>query len=66
MPTTISIAILVGDQVIASTDDPAAVRVAAGMMASAPHDGQEPPVLRPISEGRRQSCQLIALDAAPA
>ena len=60
-----SLAILVGDEVIASTDDPAVVRAAAGMVASAPYD-DEPEVLWPISAGRRQSCQLIALDAVSA
>jgi hypothetical protein len=67
MPTTptIRVAILAGDQVIASSDDPTAVRVSAGMVASAPVD-DEPAVLRPISEGRRRSCQMIALDAVPA
>ena len=62
----ISIALLVGDRVVAMTDDVATVRVAAGMLASAPHDADEPAVMWPIAEGRRVSCELIALNAAPA
>ena len=60
---TMRVAILCGNQLVAFTDDVAAVRVAAGLIATAPrHD--EPPVLAPITEGRRQACRLVAMGAA--
>ena len=57
------VAILVDDQVVALSDDPGSVRVAAAMIASAPLEDREAPVLRPIATGRRATCQLIALGA---
>ncbi len=58
----IAVAIVVDDQVIALCDDPAAVRVAAGLIASSPIEA-EPPLLRPIAAGRRQTCRQIATGA---
>jgi hypothetical protein len=58
------VAILVNDEVIAMSDDQGAVRVAAGMIASAPIPASEPIVLQPITNGRKQSCHMIAMGAA--
>jgi hypothetical protein len=59
--TDVSVAILVGDQVVALSGDPGSVRVAAAMIASQPIDPSQAPVLIPIERGRRETCQLIAL-----
>jgi hypothetical protein len=62
--THLRIALLLDDEVIAVTDDPGSVRVAAGMMASAPLRAEDPAVKQPIEVGRRQSCHMIAMGAA--
>ncbi|MGO8870563.1 MAG: hypothetical protein ACLQPH_04020 [Acidimicrobiales bacterium] len=55
----IRVAILVGDQVIATSDNPADVRLAAGMMSRC--NTERSPVLWPIAEGRREACRRIAM-----
>ena len=58
MDNTVRVAILVGDQVIATSDDLAAVRVSASMMA---HNDETDPVLWPLAEGRSEACRQIAM-----
>lgn len=63
MDEPIRVAIIVGEEVIAYSDDPASVRVAAGLIASAPGDVPNR-VLAPIIAGRREACRVVALGAA--
>ncbi|MCU1490252.1 MAG: hypothetical protein JWM85_1657 [Acidimicrobiaceae bacterium] len=56
---TVRVALLVGDLVIDASDDLLAVRTAAALMAGA-HRQAEPPVLIPVTDGRRAALRLVA------
>jgi hypothetical protein len=55
----IRVAILCGDEVVASSDDMSAVHVAAAMIASKLEERRT--AMQPIAEGRREACRRIAV-----
>ena len=59
---TMSVALLVGDEVVAFSDDVTAVRGAAALIATARRTA-EPAAMRPFSEARRVACRMVALGA---
>jgi hypothetical protein len=59
----LSVAIISGDRVVAASDDPAAVSVAAAMVGASITEPD--PVMVPIAEGRRAACRRIAMREIP-
>jgi hypothetical protein len=59
----LSVAILVNDEVVATSSDPAAVSVAAALVASGITETR--PALWPVAEGRREACHRIAMRTVP-
>ena len=64
MSHELSVAIISGDRVVAASDNPAAVSVAAAMVGAS--ISEPDPVMVPIAEGRRAALRRIALRELPA
>ena len=64
MDDVVRVAILVGDEVIAVSDDYSTVHIAAAMLARQVSESRAP--MQPIAEGRREALRRIAVAPLPA